>query len=270
MKLKTRTNQPVYYKLPVSSNIQSLSDDLLNSLRVGDVVQKKTGNQKHCYIVTYKEEKHGICLTYTDCGYMETISYDYTDGHWVFNSKDVKEVLGKGDNIQVNGITSNGDVAISGDLDVSGEGKGVITGNEIIEIMDGYSASGETKENLTYSINYCGAVKTGNKLTLVVSYSVTRTGSVDNNFMSPVEFTLPLSIANKIIPFSSTYVDVKKVSFVDVSAPTVGSVDLSCVILKPENTKLKIRVYNVSSLTTDKTYYSRVEATFLLSDSLID
>lgn len=89
MKLKTRTNQPVYYKLPVSSNIQSLSDDLLNSLRVGDVVQKKTGNQKHCYIVSYKEEKHGICLTYTDCSCVETISYDYTDGHWVFNSKDV-------------------------------------------------------------------------------------------------------------------------------------------------------------------------------------
>lgn len=92
MKLKTRTNQPVYYKLPVSSNIQSLSDDLLNSLRVGDVVQKKTGNQKHCYVVTYKEEKKGICLTYVDCGYMETISYDYTDGHWVFNSKDVCDV----------------------------------------------------------------------------------------------------------------------------------------------------------------------------------
>lgn len=92
MKLKTRTNQPVYYKLPVSSNIQSLSDDLLNSLRVGDVVQKKTGNQKHCYIVTYKEEKHGICLSYFACGYTETISYDYTNGHWVFNSKDVAEI----------------------------------------------------------------------------------------------------------------------------------------------------------------------------------
>ena len=93
MKLKTRTNQPVYYKLPVSSNIQSMSDDLLNSLRVGDVVQKKTGNQKHCYIVTYKEEKKGICLTYVDgSGYMETISYDYVGGHWVFNSKDITQV----------------------------------------------------------------------------------------------------------------------------------------------------------------------------------
>lgn len=94
MKLKTRTNQPVYYKLPVSSDIEHLSDGLLNSLKVGDVVQKKTGNQKHCYIVTYKGDGagEGICLTYVACGYMETISYDRSGSSWVFNSKDVVEV----------------------------------------------------------------------------------------------------------------------------------------------------------------------------------
>ena len=94
MKLKTRTNQPVYYKLPVSSDIEHLSDGLLNSLKVGDVVQKKTGNQKHCYIVTYKGDGagEGICLTYVACGYMETISYDRSGSSWVFNSKDVCEV----------------------------------------------------------------------------------------------------------------------------------------------------------------------------------
>ena len=100
MKLKTRTNQPVYYKLPVSSNMEQLSDGLLNSLKVGDVVQKKTGNQKHCYIVSYKEEKKGICLTYVDgSGYMETISYDYTGGHWVYNSKDVTQAQNKIENL---------------------------------------------------------------------------------------------------------------------------------------------------------------------------
>lgn len=71
------------------SNISELSDSLLNSLKVGDVVQKKTGNQIHCYIVTYKEENKGICLSYFDgSGYIETISYDYNGGHWVYNSKD--------------------------------------------------------------------------------------------------------------------------------------------------------------------------------------
>ena len=69
-----------------------MTDVQLNALKVGDVVEKKTGNQKHCYVVSYKEEKHGICLTYVDgSGYMETISYDYVDGSWVYNSKDVTQ-----------------------------------------------------------------------------------------------------------------------------------------------------------------------------------
>ena len=72
-----------------TSNIESLSDVELSSLKCGDIVCKKTGNQEHCYIVTYKEENHGICLSYFDCGYLETISYDYIEGHWIFNSKDV-------------------------------------------------------------------------------------------------------------------------------------------------------------------------------------
>lgn len=129
MKLKTRTNQPVYYKLPVSSNMEELSDTLLNSLKVGDVVQKKTGNQKHCYIVTYKEEQHGICLSYVDCGYMETISYDYTEGHWVYNSKDVCEVPTSDDIKDVVESASSGTIVDVLGLDASGNlVKGTISG----------------------------------------------------------------------------------------------------------------------------------------------
>lgn len=76
------------------SNITALTDAQIDGLKVGDVVQKITGSMKHCYTVTYKQEHHGICLSYFDCGYLETISYDYTEGHWVFNSKDVCEVQG--------------------------------------------------------------------------------------------------------------------------------------------------------------------------------
>ena len=71
------------------SNIEALTDEELDNLKVGDCVRKVTGNMRHNYIVTYKEEKHGICLSYYACGYLETISYDYVGGHWVFNSKDV-------------------------------------------------------------------------------------------------------------------------------------------------------------------------------------
>ena len=76
------------------SNINSISSDICNSLRCGDLVIKKTGNQKHCYRVSYKEEKQGLCLTYVDASLVETVSYDYTGGNWVYNSTDSTQIGG--------------------------------------------------------------------------------------------------------------------------------------------------------------------------------
>ena len=103
-----------------NKSIENLSDEDLNNLKAGDIVLKETGEQKHTYIVTYKQENHGICLSYFDAGYLETISYDYTNGHWVFNSKDVVEVQEKlvsGTNIKTIGGQS---ILGSGNLDISG------------------------------------------------------------------------------------------------------------------------------------------------------
>ena len=74
-----------------ANNIQALGDDLCEKLRPGDIVRKITGKQKHTYIVSYKGEGEGegICLTYCAAGYIETVSYDFVDGHWVYNSTDV-------------------------------------------------------------------------------------------------------------------------------------------------------------------------------------
>lgn len=77
------------------SNITAIGDTILSQLKVGDVVQKITGNEKHCYIVTYKEHNHGICLSYFAAGYSETVSYDYVGGHWVYNSTDISTLDGK-------------------------------------------------------------------------------------------------------------------------------------------------------------------------------
>ena len=103
-----------------TSNIEQLTDEQLSSLKVGDVVRKKTGNQEHCYIVTYKEENHGICMSYFAAGYSETISYDFTNNHWVFNSKDIvetQEKLVSGENIKTIGgqsILGSGNLPING------------------------------------------------------------------------------------------------------------------------------------------------------------
>ena len=72
----------------IVSNITGLTDEQINSLNCGDIVLKKDSSGLHAYIVSYKKSEVGICLTYTDASMVETQSYDYTGGHWVYNSED--------------------------------------------------------------------------------------------------------------------------------------------------------------------------------------
>lgn len=76
------------------SNITSMTKAQLDELQCGDIVAKKTGKQKHCYIVTYKGEGagEGICLSYFAAGYSETVSYDRSGANWTYNSTDIVEV----------------------------------------------------------------------------------------------------------------------------------------------------------------------------------
>lgn len=91
--ISTLTNKYVIGTSGVTSlsgitDMTKLTDDQCNALECGDVVLKKTGNQYHSYRVSYKEKNTGLCLTYVDATNVETISYDYTGGHWVYNSTD--------------------------------------------------------------------------------------------------------------------------------------------------------------------------------------
>ena len=74
------------------SEIEHLSNDILDALRPGDQVIKVTGVQKHLYYVTYKGEGagEGIVITCNFCGYSEAIAYDRTESGWAFNSKVTK------------------------------------------------------------------------------------------------------------------------------------------------------------------------------------
>ena len=70
------------------TDITKLTDGQCDALECGDILVKNTGNEKHSYRVSYKQDKHGLCLTYSDASVVETVSYDYTEGHWVYNSTD--------------------------------------------------------------------------------------------------------------------------------------------------------------------------------------
>lgn len=75
---------------PVVTDMTAIPGEILDSLNCGDRIVKKTGNQKHLYLVSYKGEgvDEGICLTYTDASVIETVSYDLTDEGWAYNSTD--------------------------------------------------------------------------------------------------------------------------------------------------------------------------------------
>ena len=69
------------------SNIKSLTNDDIESLKCGDVVLKEDESGKHAYLVTFRNDT-GICLTYVDASVVETQSYDKIDGVWTYNSED--------------------------------------------------------------------------------------------------------------------------------------------------------------------------------------
>lgn len=115
------------------SNIKSIPSKVLNELKAGDVVVKLTGNMKHSYRVSYKEDGQGICLTYTDASIAETVSYDLINGVWTYNSTDITELGGStGGGLEVINV-SKGEASQMGegyyDLTISEADKAKILAN---------------------------------------------------------------------------------------------------------------------------------------------
>ena len=73
-------------------NMTTLTDAQIDKLACGDIVVKEDSSGMHSYRVTYKKNQTGICITYTDASLIETVSYDYTDGHWIYNSTDITDL----------------------------------------------------------------------------------------------------------------------------------------------------------------------------------
>lgn len=129
-----------------TDNVTTLTTDDINSLRAGDIIVKTTGNQKHTYIVSYKENNQGICLTYTDASVVETVSYDYnSETHaWVYNSTDVMPIqhsLTAGDNVSItNNVISATDTTYT-----AGTGINITDG-----VISSTVVSGEVWESLVH------------------------------------------------------------------------------------------------------------------------
>ena len=157
---------------------------------------------------------------------------------------------------------------LSGKADLSGAAfTGAITAPSIIEDMDGY-ALGPTSD-ITWTKTYVGACKNGNKLTIV--YAGTYTRGADGSTADLNYLTIPSEIGAKLYPFTlgseTRVLAIDEVLFKDTSEGE-SLKTLGVYWIKSSNTRLFPRLAGLSSLTSAKTYYFRLEATFLLSDSL--
>ena len=156
-----------------------------------------------------------------------------------------------------------GNINITGNITASGTiDGGLVTGNEIVEKMSGYSFAAGTKTNLTLTNIYAGACKNGNKVTFVMFQSVERTGTIDGSYATFGNFTIPIQVGNKIYPYSGNLVAKVKVWLSD-------SKSLMFDIYKNSATTLTISTSSLNDvLDLNTTYACRVEITFLLSDNL--
>ena len=176
----------------------------------------------------------------------------------MYSKKQVEDIV-------LESLENASEVAIGGDLDVTGS----IEGSEIIEKMEGYSFTLGTHEKLTIEGVYAGAVKNGNKLTLVIALDITRTDTVSGDMNLGV-FNIPADVSEKLIPAVVglySYLDNK---VVNAWANDATTKELQLYCNKGTNS---VRPYfnqdPINQLSLNTKYYVRYEVTFLLSENLI-
>ena len=145
---------------------------------------------------------------------------------------------------------------------------GAITAPSIIENMSGYSFIKRTPPvSLEYEYVYAGAVKNGNKLTVVIALNITRLDSTSSVALG--DFVLPQDILDNLFPTTiglGNYLDIKKIS---AWASEGSAVEINSYFSK---TSGKIVCYatgtTLNNIPLNTKSYFRYEATFLLSDNL--
>lgn len=170
-------------------------------------------------------------------------------------------------NVAASAIAALGISKTEDGLNVDGE----LTADEIVENMEGYSASLIGDSALTIEPLYTGVVKNGNKLTFAVSANVTRTAYAGvRSFFS---FAVPKEVNDLLVPFEGNVFDVKAVDFYydfgsDFSATKKVTSFASMTKGTGDNPAIFMRV-NFDGLTNNVKYFVRIECTYLLGENLV-
>ena len=178
-------------------------------------------------------------------------------------------ILAGGADDQINGLIDDSieDGAIKTELDkkanLSGAAfTGAITAPSIIEDMSGYSYS---NTNADFSPAYAGAVKNGNKVTLVIAGTLTPPTLSTYYYLG--NFKIPETLYDKLFPIDSSNIAYPTIELTVTYASKVTSYG---TIEKTTDNRLRFGTYVTSAATANQAYYLRVEVTFLLSDNLAE
>lgn len=81
-------------------DVTALASEQAEALKAGNVVVKRTGTQRHAYLVAYKDDTEGeLSLVYADCWNVEEVYYERGESGWAFVVKDITPI---GDMVSIN------------------------------------------------------------------------------------------------------------------------------------------------------------------------
>ena len=146
---------------------------------------------------------------------------------------------------------------------------GLVTAGELLEKMSGYSfAPRSAVTGLTITTIYAGVVKTGNKLTIVQFFSISKSSEyTGGDYANVGTFSIPADISAKILPITGISGDLVAMNSISLFTSSLNKIDKLYNINKYTNNLVTL-VTGLSSMTEDTNYYGRIEATFLLSENL--
>ena len=229
--LENLFNSDLAVKITVGS-IDHITSEDLSSLECGDIVCKEDATGKHSYIVSYKSEE-GICLTYTDASVVETVSYDYTGGEWVYNSTDITPIA---EPLMENIVDSAGNKRfIEGDITTN------------------------TVSGITFSYNKWSL--SGSHLMLVIA------GTVENGTDLPFtvlanNINIPQYIKDKIIPLFGT--DIVSRATLTLYADNATTQTTTISLYKRSSGNIDI---SISALTLTATRNFRIQFDLLIDNN---
>ena len=219
------------------------------TLESGDIVLQQGESVDDARIAGGVLQLHltnGTWLTAGNLGAVSNFSID-ANQHLIVNYQDGTS--------QDLGAIFNGNINIAGNL----------TADSIIENMTGYTFSlNDVDEKI--SVAYAGVVKTGNKITFVVSGTLNAESDIAlSTSISMGRFVVPTSVGQKIYPnFDTRRIGPRRLL---LGKAYNEGIDIMSFVTKWTDTLLQPYM-SASQIIPQGTYHFRYEETYLLSDNL--